>query len=161
MLSRIRSKMKSKSYRAAFSRSRSAAVRAAQIIAMRHERGWSQAYLANIVGMKQSRICLLEDPNYQSVSLATLQRMAEAFDVALSVEFSGFGKLAESVDRLDVGDLTPPSFDRDPLFMESASTQLPAIFRELLAGEQQFVSLPALDPLSNRKTSVSALSGLV
>lgn len=61
---------------------------AAQIRAIRMERGWTQEELAERTGMKQARISKIESADFDSLSLTTLRRMAEAFDVNLSVKFS-------------------------------------------------------------------------
>jgi transcriptional regulator with XRE-family HTH domain len=84
---------------------------AAQIQAMREKRGWSQQELANKVGMGQARISLLENPNYQNLSLVTLKRIANVFDVALLVRFVPFSKLFEMLDSETEDTLSVPSFE--------------------------------------------------
>jgi transcriptional regulator with XRE-family HTH domain len=84
---------------------------AAQIQAMREKRGWSQQELANNVGMGQARISLLENPNYQNLSLTTLKRIANVFDVALLVRFVPFSKLFEMLDSETEHTLSVPSFE--------------------------------------------------
>jgi transcriptional regulator with XRE-family HTH domain len=84
---------------------------AAQIRAMREKRGWSQQELANKVGMGQARISLLENPNYQNLSLVTLKRIANVFDVALLVRFVPFSKLFEMLDSETEDTLSVPSFE--------------------------------------------------
>jgi transcriptional regulator with XRE-family HTH domain len=72
---------------------------AAQIRAMREKKGWSQQKLAKEVEMGQARISLLENPNYQTLSLNTLKRIANVFDVALVVRFVPFSKLFAMLDN--------------------------------------------------------------
>jgi transcriptional regulator with XRE-family HTH domain len=67
---------------------------ASQITKLRIENGWTQKQLAQRTGMKQSRISALEDPNWENVEVATLERLASAFDVGLTVRFIAFSDLA-------------------------------------------------------------------
>jgi transcriptional regulator with XRE-family HTH domain len=83
---------------------------AAQIRAMRERRRMSQQELAEEVGMGQARISLLENPNYQGLSLATLKRIANAFDVALVVRFEPFSKLFKIIDSETEASLAPRGF---------------------------------------------------
>ena len=72
---------------------------AAQIKALRDQRGWTQDQLAERAGMRQSRISAMEDINYTSWSVRTLARLAEAFDVALAVCFKGFTARVADIER--------------------------------------------------------------
>ncbi|MFZ0929249.1 MAG: XRE family transcriptional regulator, partial [Syntrophobacteraceae bacterium] len=65
---------------------------ASQIKVLREQRGWSQKELAEQTGMAQPRISTLENVNYSRWSIETLRRLAEAFDLALSVSFVSFGE---------------------------------------------------------------------
>ena len=86
---------------------------AAQIRAMREKKGWSQEELAKKLGMGQARISLLENPNYENLSLNTLKRVANAFDVGLVVRFVPFSKLIEMVDNETSDTLAVPSFENE------------------------------------------------
>src|ERR1700730_2314616 len=99
MLSRMNStvrtlwkKMKSKEYRDSFVASHVSNIIASQIFMMRtrEDRKWTQTTLAEKAGMKQSRISAIEDPDFENVEIATLRRLASAFDVGLSVRFVPF-----------------------------------------------------------------------
>lgn len=75
---------------------------AAQIRAIRLQRGWTQEELAGRTGMRQERISKIEAADFESLTLTTLRRIAEAFDVHLSVQFSSV------VDAIaDIQFLTP------------------------------------------------------
>ncbi len=63
---------------------------ATQIKVLREQRGWTQEELANQAGMKQATISRIENVNYSSWSIATLRKLAEAFDLALCVTFEDF-----------------------------------------------------------------------
>ncbi len=83
---------------------------AAQIRAMREKREWNQHMLAEKAGMGQARISLLENPNYQNLSLNTLKRIANVFDVALLVRFVPFSKLFAMIEEETAETLAPRSF---------------------------------------------------
>ncbi len=87
-------KFKSRKYRESFVESHLSSTVAAQIQTMRHDRSMTQADLAALSGMKQSRISVLEDPDNKSLSIATLRRIAAAFDVALVIRFVPFSAVA-------------------------------------------------------------------
>lgn len=63
---------------------------AAQIKRLREQRGWSQEDLANNAGMKQERISVLEDVDYDAWTAKTLRKLARAFDVSLKISFESF-----------------------------------------------------------------------
>jgi transcriptional regulator with XRE-family HTH domain len=86
---------------------------AAQIRAMREKEGWSQEDLAQKVGMGQARISLLENPNYQNLSLQTLKRIANVFDVALVVRFEPFSRLFTILDNETSTTLAVRSFTEE------------------------------------------------
>jgi len=85
-----------KAYRALFVETQVETLIPFQIRAMRESRGWTQKQLASLAGMAQGRISLLESPKYESaVTVKTLVKLADAFDVALVVRFAPFSELAE------------------------------------------------------------------
>lgn len=64
-----------------------------QIRALRDRQNMSQEELAALVGMNQNAISRLESPERGRPTITTLKRLAEAFDVALTVRFAPFSKL--------------------------------------------------------------------
>src|SRR5436305_10610088 len=92
---------------------------AAQIKALRESNGWSQEELGRRAGMRQESISRLENVNYSSWSISTLRRLAEAFDLALTVKFESFGHLLEDIVSLNTESLIRPSFEKDPVFKGS------------------------------------------
>src|SRR6185503_9471853 len=72
---------------------------ATQIKVLREEREWTQSSLAERAGMRQERISVLEDINYESWSVKTLKRLAKAFDVRLSIKFETFGSFLKDFDE--------------------------------------------------------------
>lgn len=69
---------------------------ATQLKVLREQRQLTQKKLADVAGMKQERISVLENINYSSWSINTLRKLAAALDVRLRVSFETFGScLAE------------------------------------------------------------------
>lgn len=66
-----------------------------QMRAMRFMRKWTQKELSRRSGIAQSRISLFEGPSYENYSVATLKKLANAFDVALIVRFAPISELIE------------------------------------------------------------------
>ena len=91
---------------------------ATQIKVLREQRNWTQHQLAEEAGMKQQRICVMENVNYSSWSINTLRRLAEAFDLTLNVSFEDFGKRLADMDRFSRESLERFSFAEDPAFAE-------------------------------------------
>lgn len=74
---------------------------AAQIHALRKQRGWSQEDLAAQTGIAQERISKIESANFNSLTMTTLQKFSKAFDVNLHIAFEPF-----SCGILDVANLS-------------------------------------------------------
>lgn len=91
---------------------------AAQLYSMREDRRWTQKDLADKAGMAQSRISLLEDPDYGKYNIETLKRFASTFDVALIVRFVKFSELVHWFADVSPDDLAVYEFDRDSLILE-------------------------------------------
>lgn len=94
---------------------------AAQIRALREQRGWTQAQLAERAAMKQSRISAMEDVNYSSWGVRTLARLAEAFDVTISVCFKSFRERVMDIDRFSPDTLRVAPYAEDLLISLGAS----------------------------------------
>jgi transcriptional regulator with XRE-family HTH domain len=80
---------------------------AAQIKTLREQRGWTQKQLAQFAGMKQERICALEDVEYDAWTIKVLRRLAKAFDLTVKVSFEKF-----SSGILDVSKISPETLKR-------------------------------------------------
>jgi len=63
---------------------------AAQIKVLREQRGWTQKELADASGMKQERICALEDIDYDAWTIKTLRKLSNAFDLTVKLSFEAF-----------------------------------------------------------------------
>ena len=84
-----------------------------QIRINRELRGMTQKDLAKALKTKQSAVSRLEDPDYGSHSLKILKKVADLFDCALIVKFSGFSKLARESQSLSEEHLFAPSYDEE------------------------------------------------
>lgn len=111
-----RERMHEKEYRASFAESNVDSYIATQIRVLREQRELNQQQLADLAGMKQSRISALEDVNYCRWSISTLKRLARAFDLRLHVSFEPFGSLLGDEAKLTAANLRRPSFEDDPAF---------------------------------------------
>ncbi len=110
---------------------------AAQIKANREDREWTQAQLADRAGMKQQRICTMENVNYQRFTIGTLRRLAEALDLTLAVRFESFGKAIDRLGRFQESLVETP-YKKDPA-IQGAPTRSPELLQfrapESRAGE--------------------------
>ena len=100
----------SKKYRHAYVSAHVADTIAAQIFSLRKINKWSQQKLADKVGMKQSRISALENSVFDNVTIGTLKRLSEAFNVALTVRFISFGELANWISNMSKDKISVPSY---------------------------------------------------
>jgi transcriptional regulator with XRE-family HTH domain len=87
-----------------------------QIKALRLQRGWSQEDLAQRLGTGQSMISRLENANNSSWTIATLKKLASAFELPLDVEFGKWSDLVDRSSNLSRESLERPSFSDDPGF---------------------------------------------
>jgi transcriptional regulator with XRE-family HTH domain len=119
MTAKIWKKMAAKDYRDAYVAAHISNTVAAQIVTLREREGWTQKQLAQRSDMNQSRISALEDPNYENYEIATLKRVASAFDVGLTVRFCAYSDVVSWAVNPDPERLMIPTFktDRAPVVM--------------------------------------------
>lgn len=108
---RLLNKLRDPDYRNALVSSTVAARLAARIYNLRKKKGWTQQKLASEAGMKQARISLLEQADYENFSFNTLKRIAAALGVAVVVDFVSFPDFLAWRDKLDSESVAPASFD--------------------------------------------------
>jgi len=114
--SNLRSEFHDKDYRHAYAEEELNTYIATQIKVLREQRDWTQQQLAEYTGMKQPRIAVMEDINYSSWSINTLRRLAQAFDLRLSVKFETFSSLISELETFSKESLEIVSFDDDIWF---------------------------------------------
>ncbi len=115
------SELQNKDFRGAYLADQVRTYIAFQIRALREQaaRQWSQTELANRAGTTQSVISRLEDPDYGKLTLQTLIDLAEAFDVALLVQFVEWPDWLTRMANVSPCALHKRSFDASML-MQSA-----------------------------------------
>jgi transcriptional regulator with XRE-family HTH domain len=86
---------------------------AAQIKALREQRGLTQEQLAEFSGMKQARISVLEDVDYDAWTLKALRKLARAFDLTVKVSFEEFSKAILDAQNMSLEYLTRTSREED------------------------------------------------
>lgn len=77
-----------------------------QLRALRAARGMTQADLAEIAGTKQTVISRIENKGAGNLSVKTLLKLAEAFDVALVVRFEPIDRLINWLDNFSPEDIS-------------------------------------------------------
>jgi transcriptional regulator with XRE-family HTH domain len=122
---KLRTEFQDKEYRDAYAEECLNTMIAAQLKVLREQRNMTQSDVAAATGMKQPRIAVLEDANYQNWSVNTLRRFARAFDVALSVKFGTFSQLIRDFENLSRASLQRPTFAEDPQFQRRSAPKPP------------------------------------
>lgn len=89
---------------------------ARKIHQLREDRALSQGQLADRAGKKQSAISRIEDPEYGQLTVKTLLDVAEAFDVALVVDFVDFPSFLKLTHDVSDERLHVQSFDEKAFF---------------------------------------------
>jgi transcriptional regulator with XRE-family HTH domain len=115
----LRSFKSSKEYRHGFIEEKVRASLAAQIKAIREQRGLTPLECAELLGKKESWVLRLEDPDEVPPSISTLLSVARAFDVDLNVSFASFGELLEGLDNRPPKPLEVPSFEDEAESLEA------------------------------------------
>lgn len=103
---------------------------AAQIRAIRSQRGWSQGEFSRLLGKPQSNVSRLESREYGQYTLSTLLELASAFDVGLTVEFVPYQDFLKRTHDLAPKTLEVSSFSRadlEPLCTSEMSKITPDI----------------------------------
>ena len=77
----------------------------AQIYALRKQRSLSQNDLAELTGFTQERISKMESGHFDSLTMKTLNKLAAAFDVNLSIEFNSVSNGIKDIVNLSSASL--------------------------------------------------------
>jgi transcriptional regulator with XRE-family HTH domain len=106
--------LRDRNYRNEFVKERVRSSIALQIQALRLQRNkMTQKELGEALGMAQAWVSKLEDPDYGKMSVATLLRLAEAFDIDLEIKFRPFSKTLDSLPGQGPDYFDVPSFDEE------------------------------------------------
>src|SRR5712664_27997 len=109
----LRSFRTSKEYRHAFVEEKVRTSIAAQIKAIREQRGLTQPEFADEMGKSQSWVSRLEDANQAPPTIPSLLKAAEAFDVDLEIRFSPFSELLDRLGALNENTFRVLSFEEE------------------------------------------------
>jgi transcriptional regulator with XRE-family HTH domain len=111
-----------------------------QIRALLNKRGWTQARLAEESKLTQGVVSRAQDANYGNLTINTINRLANGFDVAFIGEFVPFSELIEWFENLSeqIGEIEP--FDKE--------------YRELLKGRTVTARRHALKKKSKRNLTM-------
>lgn len=110
---KLMEKLGRKAYRAAYVGEHVRRGIAAQIRAMRDQRGWNQGKLSKELGKPQSVVSRLEDPSYGKVTVQTLLEVAATFDVALQIRFVPFSSFLQQTRDVSTRSMQVVSFSDD------------------------------------------------
>lgn len=116
--------LKDEEFRIAYAESFLNTVVAAQLKALREQRGMTQAELAEAVGTKQAGISRLENVNYSAWKTETLRRVARALKVRLKISFEDFGSLLDEMDQFSRQSLQRTTPDKDARLKYPASKKV-------------------------------------
>jgi transcriptional regulator with XRE-family HTH domain len=104
------SKLDDRGYRRAFLIGQFKRMVPFQIQILRKQRGWSQEQLAEACDLTQGVISRAEDPDYGNLTINTILRIANGFDVAFIGRFAPYGDLEDWFGGLSEK-MYVPSFD--------------------------------------------------
>jgi transcriptional regulator with XRE-family HTH domain len=116
VLGRLKAEFAGKESRYAYADTVINAFLAAQIKALREDRGLTQEDLAELVGTQQSGISRWLNSGFSSCKIESLRKFARAFGVRLRVSFEEFGTLPSDVGGFTKERLAPRRFEDDPAF---------------------------------------------
>jgi transcriptional regulator with XRE-family HTH domain len=107
--------LKDQEYRAAFVEERLKSSIALQIRALREQRNkMTQTQLGEAIGMAQTWVSKLENPEYGKMTVATLLRLAtQAFHTDLEIKFRPFSETIDSLPTQGPDYFSVPSFDEE------------------------------------------------
>jgi transcriptional regulator with XRE-family HTH domain len=100
-------------YRRLFVEERVRASVALQIRALRQQRDMTQAKLGEAIGMAQTWVSKLEDPEYGKMTVATLLRLAGAFDADIEIKFRPYSRTLDSLPAQGPDYFYVPTFDEE------------------------------------------------
>ncbi|MBD8725732.1 helix-turn-helix transcriptional regulator [Oxalobacteraceae sp. CFBP 13708] len=124
---------------------------AAQIRALRIARGWTQEDLAIAASMKQARVSKIESADFDSLTLKTLRKLAQAFDVNLFVSFNSISDAVTDFIGLS----------KERLICESREVSLAKILvvnsAAVLNAPTSAVSKPLMVPAASSTSNLTSL----
>lgn len=140
-------KLRRKAYRSAYVKSHLEQGIAAQIRALRLGAGLTQAQLAKQLGLKnQSLVSRWEDASYGRVTLPTLLKISDHFDVAFMAKFVPYSRFLREVEDVSEASLAVENFvDED---RNGAIEYAPELQVRRISGSQPLISRESLPGLN-------------
>lgn len=125
LLKRLTTEFDDGEYAHAYMESHAVSRIAAQIYALRKQRGWTQRQLSDKSGVAQERISKIESADFSSLTMNTLKKFSQAFDVDISISFRPFSQGIMDVVNLSAENLRIKDRESDL-----------SVFREMLVCER-------------------------
>jgi transcriptional regulator with XRE-family HTH domain len=100
-------------YRRVFVEERVRASVALQIRALRQQHEMTQAKLGHAIGMAQTWVSKLEDPDYGKMTVGTLLRLAGAFDADIEIKFRPFSRTLDTLPTQGPDYFYVPTFEEE------------------------------------------------
>lgn len=100
-------------YRKVFVQERVRSFVALQIRSLRDQRKMTQQQLGDAIGMAQTWVSKLENPDYGKMTISTLLRLANAFDTDLEIKFQPFSKTIHDLPTQGPDYFRVPSFKEE------------------------------------------------
>ena len=119
-------KLRDAEYRNALVSSTVAARMAVRLYNLRKKAGWTQPQLAAKAGLKQARISLLEQGDYDQFTFSTLKKLAAALNVAVVIDFVSFPEFLRWSDDFSSKSVAPETFAESD---RAATTEMTAHHR--------------------------------
>lgn len=135
LLDKLTNEFSDRDYAHAYMESHAVSRIAAQIHAIRKQRGWSQIRLAHEAGIAQERVSKIESADFDSLTMKTLQKFARAFDCHLNVSYVPFSK-----GILDTTNLSPERLTVHPREQDLAACKRKSFKVDVETGTWQSVT---------------------
>ena len=152
---KLLAKLRRKPYRDAYVSEHVRRGIAAQIRALRDQRGWNQGKLSSELGKPQSVVCRLEDPGYGKVTVQTLLEIASVYDVALQIRFVSYGSFLQQTRNLTSASMQVASF-QDDIAAKAASEIIVTINDERSGSGMTVLDFPTHRTVPKTKSDQSA-----
>src|SRR5579862_2266026 len=150
--SELLASFRDRDYRRQFVAERVRSSMALQIRALREQREMSQTKLGDAIGMAQTWVSKLENPDYGKMTVATLLRLSDAFDTDLEIKFRPFSTTIDTLPRQGKEYFTVPSFS-DEFSLEELTKEEEArmLDRQSRPGPYRVLGGSALDGLRGQQ----------
>jgi len=144
---RLKDELRDREYREAYAEEFLNTSIATQVTVLREQRGLTQEQLGKLVDMQQEGISRIERVGYGRWNIATLRRIAHAFDARLKVSIETYSSLLEEARQFSAKSLERPSFSEDPAFHANAEPGVGVPAEEFLRRQVcAWLSRAARDP---------------